>query len=321
MKIMKKIVYLFLIPIISLIFGSLISNVFAQESVGIFISPVRFELTANPGDVIGNKIKVKNPTDSTISLRVTSEDFKAIGEEGHVAIDIQESESDKKVYSLKSWIKIQPNEFILNPGEERIIDFIIEIPENAEPGGKYGSVIPTITGLTGEEFTGATVSSSVAALVLLTISGDVKEDILVDSFVAPNFSEYGPVPFEIRFKNNGTVHVAPRGYITVVDWMGNKVDDVEFSQFNVIPGAVRKINKKLDKKWLLGKYTATLVGSYGTSNTPLIPYVTTFWVFPWKIFLSVFVVLLLFIIFFYITRKRWKMALKILLKGEHRAQN
>jgi len=318
---MKKIACLAFIFTASVLFVLPKSEIFAQEKVGVSISPVRFELTANPGDTLQNKIKIKNPTDNIISIKVITEDFKAVGEEGHVVIDINENEENIKVYSLKSWIRINPTEFILNSKEERIVDFIIEIPKNAEPGGKYGSVIPTISSSVGEEFTGATVSSGVAALVLLTVSGDVKENLIIESFTAPNFLEYGPIPFEIRFRNEGTVHVAPRGYITITDLMGNKVEDIEFSQFNVIPDAIRKIDKQLDKKWLFGKFNAMIVGSYGTSNTPLSPYIITFWVFPWKIALGVSIVFLIFFIYFYKTRKRWTTALKVILKGEKHLEN
>ena len=316
---MKKIFCLILI-LVSGIFFVLPNNfVFAQEAAGISISPVRFELTANPGDVLENKIKVFNPTDSVISLKIISEDFKAVGEEGHVSIDINEREEDEKIYSLKSWITTQPNEFILNPKETKVISFLIEIPKNAEPGGKYGSVIPTITGSVGEEFTGAKVSSSVAALVLLVVSGDIKEKLIIDSFTVPSFQEYGPVPFEMKFKNKGTVHVKPKGYIIVTDWFGKNVVELELPQKNVMPEATRKVEAEWDTKWLFGKYTASIIGVYGTSNENLIPRTITFWVLPWKLMLGILAVLLVIFVILFLSRKRLRMAAKILLKGEHRS--
>lgn len=314
---MKKILGLISILVAVLFFALPNNLVFAQETVGISISPVRFELTANPGDVLENEIKIFNPTNSVVSLKMTSEDFKAVGEEGHVSIDINEKEEDKRVYSLKSWITMKPNEFILNPKETKVVTFLIEVPKNAEPGGKYGSVIPTITGSAEEGFTGATVSSSVAALVLLIVSGDIVENLIIDEFTAPSFQEYGPVPFEIRFENKGSVHVKPKGYIIITDWFGKNVTELEFPQKNVMPEAVRKIDIEWDTKWLFGKYTASVIGIYGTSNENLTSQVITFWIFPWKLILGVLIVLLIIITFFFKTRERWRMAAKILFKGEH----
>ena len=120
------------------------------------------------------------------------------------------------------------------------------------------------------------------------------------------------------FENTGSVHVRPRGLITITNWRDKKVADVEFPQKNVLPGSKRKVETSWDVKWLFGKYTATVVGSYGTSNTPLSPWVVSFWVFPWKIGSVVGGTAFLILLFFFLTRRRWATALGILLKGDKR---
>ena len=283
-------------------------------AAGISISPVTFELTANPGDVLVNKIKIYNSGASTIAVKMEAEDFKAVGEVGEVVVAPEE----EMTYSLKRWVQTDPTEFILGPGEQKFVTFTISVPENAEPGGKYGSVLASTLGVSGPDITGAAIAQKLGALVLLRVSGEVTESLTVKDFTVPDFLEHGPVPFTIRFENQGTVHVRPRGFVTVFDWRGRKVTDIEFPQQNVIPGAVRKIEARWDKKWLFGRYSATLVGSYGAANTPLKPPVVFFWVFPWKVMLGVFLVLLLIGTYFVKTRRRWRMALRILLKGEKR---
>jgi len=284
---------------------------FAQQS-GVTISPLTFELTANPGDTLTNTLKIYNPTDNIISIKMEIEDFRPIGETGQVIVEPEV----EITYSLKRWVKTDPTGFTLEPKEQKFVDFEISVPENAEPGGKYGSVLASTTGVVGKGVTGTAVAQKVGVLLLLTVAGEVKEELAIKEFLAPSFLEYGPVPFTMRFENKGTVHVRPRGFVTITNWWGKKVADVEFSQLNVIPGAVRKIETKWDNKWLFGKYTAMLVGSYGTANLPFNPPILTFWAFPWKIALGIFVVLLLIFAFFYKTRKRWQLALRILLKGE-----
>jgi len=286
--------------------------VFAQTRRGISISPLTFELTANPGDTISNTLKVYNPTDSIIGIKMEVEDFKPVGEAGQVMVTPEE----EITYSLKRWVKTEPTEFTLKPREQKFVDFVINIPENAEPGGKYGSVLASTTGVVGEEITGVAVGQKIGGLLLLTISGEVIEDLVVKEFIAPSFLEYGPVPFTIRFENKGSVHVRPRGFVTITNWWGKKAADVEFPQLNVIPGAVRKVETSWQNKWLFGKYTATLVGSYGTTNLPFNPPVLTFWAFPWKITLGIILVLVLILVFFYKTRKRWQLALRVLFRGE-----
>lgn len=301
-----------LIFIIGIIFGLVLANLVFAQGFGVSISPLTFELTANPSDILENKIKIYNPTDSIVSIRMEVEDFKPVGETGQVIVAPEE----EITYSLKRWVKIEPTEFTLEPREQRFVDFIIEVPENAEPGGKYGSVLASTTGVMGGEITGAAIAQKVGALLLLTVSGEVKEELMTKEFLAPSFLEYGPVPFIIRLENKGTVHVRPRGFVTITNWWGKKVADVEFPQLNVIPGSVRKIETTWQNKWLFGKYTAMLVGSYGTSNLPFNPPVLTFWAFPWKIASGIFLTLILIFAFFYKTRRRWQLALRILIKGE-----
>jgi hypothetical protein len=300
--------------IISVFLGLILADFVFAQPTGVTISPLTFELTANPGDTLTNTLKVYNPTTSIISIRMEAEDIKPIGETGQVIVEPEV----EATYSLKRWIKTEPAEFTLEPGEQKFVNFEISVPENAEPGGKYGSVLASTTGIVGKGVTGTAIAQKVGALLLLTVAGEVKEDLKIVEFTAPPFLETGPVPFTIRFENKGTVHVRPRGFVTITNWWGKKVADVEFSQLNVIPGAIRKIDTSWQNKWLFGKYTAMLVGSYGTANLPFNPPILTFWAFPWKIALGIFVVLLLIFAFFYKTRRRWRLALRVLLKGEPR---
>jgi len=292
--------------------GLILANEVLAQGTGIGITPLTFELTANPGDVLTNKLKVYNPTDTIVAIEMEVEDFRAIGEAGQVIVAPEE----EITYSLKRWVKTEPTEFTLEPGEQKFVDFEISVPENAEPGGKYGSILASTAGIIGGEITGAAIAQKVGALLLLTVAGEVREDLIVREFSAPSFLEYGPVPFSIRFENTGTVHVRPRGFVTIINWWGKKVADVEFPQLNVIPGAIRKIETKWENKWLLGRYTATLIGSYGTTNIPFNPPVLTFWVFPWKVALGIILALAVITFYFYKTRRRWRLALRILIKGE-----
>ena len=292
------------------VFGLFLNNqVNAQSGQGVGISPLTFELTANPGDIIVNELKVYNPNESTIGIKMEIEDFRVTGEEGHVKLEPAETES----YSIATWITTDPETFILGPREQRFVTFTIKIPDNAEPGGHYGSVLAGTTAVVGEEFLGATVAGRVGALVLLSVSGEVRENLIVKEFHDSGYHEYGPVDFTMRFENTGTIHVRPKGYITIVNWLGIKVADIEIPPRNVLPNSIRKIETSWDEKWLWGgKYTATLSGSYGISNIPFSPVVITFWAFPWKAGIGI----LLVIIYFVLSRRRWITAFKILARGE-----
>lgn len=303
---MKKIIFLGLIAG-GITFGSII---FAEEGVSIGISPVSFELTGKAGEVIENYIKVGNySSQEMLGVRMVTEDIAPSDEGGGVVVEPADTES----YSLASWVSFDPVEFTLNPGEEKFVKFTIAIPGNAEPGGHYGSVLAGTKAVAGPGSTGAALVQRVGALVLLTVPGQMREMLLTKNFTAPGYSEYGPINFSIRFENQGSTHVRPTGLITITDFFGRKVIDLQFPQRNILPDSIRQYGATWNKKWLWGgKYTATLSGNYGVSNTPFSPSVITFWVFPWKIG----AVALVWIMFFFLTRKRWAAAFRILVKGD-----
>ncbi len=277
----------------------------------IVISPTTFELTANIGEVVRNKLKIRNAGTEPLAIAMEAADFTTIGEGGEVTIKNAEDES----YSLAKWIIVNPKNFTLAPQEEKIVDFSIVVPLGAEPGGHYATVMAAATGGTTAG-TGLAIAQKTGALVLLSVAGEVKESLFVKEFSSPRFNEYGPVPFKIRFENAGTVHTKPMGFVSITDMFDVKLIDIPFPAHNIFPGKTRLIDDvKWDKKWLFGKYTATLVGNYGISNTPFVA-LTTFWVIPWKI-ISVAVLGLLVILFFLwkIRRRMW-MAVRILIRGQ-----
>jgi hypothetical protein len=302
---MKKGLFLSLLIFISA--GLILPQyIFAQVSIG--ISPVVFELSGNAGELIENQVKVTNPSDNTVGIKMTVEDIAPTGEAGFVTVEPAETET----YSLAGWTRVDPTEFTLAPNEERWVKFTVTIPPNAEPGGHYGSIVAGSNIIAGSEVTGAGIVARVGVLVLLTVPGEMKENLTVSEFKAPVYSEKGPINFEIKFQNIGTVHTKPRGLITITNLLGKKVADISFPERNVLPSAIRKFDATWDKNLLWGiKYTATLSGSYGESNIPFSPQVITFWAFPWKYGLIILGVLILMIL----ARKRLITALRILIKG------
>lgn len=320
----KKIILFFSVFLLSgfFIFSR---NIFAQEQEiedkkAISISPLIFDLQADPGDILKDKLRIYNPGDRKILVEMTAEAFLPIGEEGSVQIVDLEPELEK-IYSLKKWIKIEPDIFEVEPHQEQIINFTIDLPKNAEPGGRYGSLVATVSGegLMIGGTGGSQIMQRVASLILLAVAGETKENLLISEFKGPDFQEFGPVNFVLKLENQGTVHVRPKGFVVITNWQNKKITDLPVPQSAVLPGAKRTINIVWNEKNILGKFTATLVGSYGLANTPITAS-WTFWVWPWKISIVILVILILLLILFIRARKRVGAALRILFKGEKNIQ-
>jgi hypothetical protein len=305
--------FLILLTIIGVVFSA-VSYVKAQNTPesGVTISPLIFELNSNPGDTVTNQLKIYNQTEYMQSVDMLAEEFTPYGEEGQVVLE--ESE-DTSSYGVADWISISPSKFQLEAKKQQIVTFIINIPENAEPGGHYVSIVSSISGGTNQ-ITGSGVATKSGALVLLRVSGNITEEIVIDTFSTKSFSEFGPVDFNVRFENTGNVHLKPAGFISITDTFGKKVATLEIPQNNVIPGAVRQARTVWDQVNLKGRYTATLVANYGSNSKKTIVATTTFTVFPWKEGLIILAIIILVVLIAFRMRKRIGLAFKVLI-GKH----
>lgn len=305
----------FLLYFIFLLIISFVILFFSNQTQAsrIALTPLVFELSAEKGQTIEEYVRVMNPSyEEKITVIMETEEMFPQGEEGRVRLQIPPEE--RIPFSLSSWISFEPQKFTLEPREEKPVKFIIKVPENAEPGGHYAGILARTELVGGPSGVGVGIVQRIASLVLLTVPGQMKEEISVAGFeTSKSYYEKGPINFSIRFENKGTVHLKPESTITITNFLGQEVAKIAVDPKNVLPGAIRRFDVEWPVKWLwLGKYKATLTGSYGTNKLAFDPKTITFWAFPWKVGILFFLV----IIFFVITRKRWLKAIKILIKGE-----
>jgi len=237
---------------------------------------------------------------------VQKRNFTALGEEG--AVDLTEDETS---FSLASWITVSPSETEISGKGTAIFAFSTAVPLNAEPGGHFGSIIFRLKSQ-GPEQSGALVAQELGALILLRVAGKAKEGASLASFRSTKkIWEKGPVEFEIRVENEGNVHLKPTGVITITNLFGRKVASFPVDPRNVLPGAIRKSSATWDKKFLFGRYTASLALNYGSQGRVLTG-ATAFIGFPYRWGGLVLLGLLILAFFLYRARKRIKLALKVL---------
>lgn len=281
----------------------------ADPSQGLTVTPPTFELSANPGDTLKNSIRVDNLTTTPLNITTGLKNFTALGEEGQVGLTEEESG-----FSLISWIKMDPQAAEIPAKGSRIFSFTIQVPTNAEPGGRFGAIIfkTDVKPVAGSSLA---IGQEVGALVMLRLAGEVNEQAHIETFKSlRSFQEYGPVKFETRIKNDGNVHLKPTGTITVTNFFGRKVATIPVDAKNVLPAALRKFHSNWDKTSLFGKYTATLSLQYG--NQQILTSSTTFTVIPYRMVLLALVVALTIGAVLYLGRQRISKALRILLGKE-----
>jgi len=317
MKFKKIKVVLFLIFSLSF-FAFIPAKTTKAQAIGIKISPTKTEEMVNPGDVLNEKIKVTNESNSAKTFFVYLRDFKAAGETGIANLIAPGSEPGPY---LSSWINITDQGLELAPSEEKTIDFTINVPKNAGPGGYYGAVVfgtePPKINVTGEERGAAmSIAQQAASLILLRVSGDIIEVADIREFTTDK--RIYSLPFEIKFltriENTGNVHVKPRGEIFIKNMLGQEVTKIYFNDVgaNVLPGTIRRFEDSWPGTRGLGKYQAALILSFGTSaeqggqGKQTLYLENTFWILPWKIIIPTVLALTLLIILISLLLKFYK---------------
>lgn len=261
------------------------------------VSPVRTDITVEPGSSKTIETILTNLTDEEIVVDTLENDFVAADERGTPSLVLNEGEYAPS-HSLKRYI--EPIGQVTVPAKESVpVEVKITVPADADAGGYFGAVrfAPAQTGSGGQ----VNLSASVASIILLTVPGDLVEKAsLTDFEVRQNgtssayFGSGENLQLYTRFTNSGNVQVGPFGKISVL-----KGDEVVYeADFNdadprevILPDSARRWETPLKDIDGFGKYTVKATFTYGSSNQT-IEATKDFWVIPVTFIIAVVAVIL-----------------------------
>ena len=289
------------------------SNGSASDN-GLKVSPVRSDITINAGKTQALQVTVTNVTSSVSSYDIVVNDFTAGSDESGQPQILLDATKYAPSHSLKRLVG-NLGSVTLQPGESKNINVPIAIPANYAAGGYYGAIRFTPHTDKNAANKNVTLSASVGSLVLVTVPGDIHEQVTVASMDAREAVEANQVDtprvvfFDgkdingvVRFQNSGDVQEQPFGKITLKNWRGKVIGTYEINNTtprgNVLPDSIRKFSVPMKDIGGLGKYT--MVGNFGYGNKgQLITASTTFYVIPVMslVLVAVVIALILFLIF------------------------
>src|SRR5258708_12426033 len=280
------------------------------QAKALTVSPVKVELSGDPGKSVKGELQLINEQNATITFYTTFADFAAQGENGGANFVYSAGELD-------DWISM-PNQVSLDAGQHKKMPFTISIPADADPGGHFAAIFFGTAPPETHGNTQVSVGAKIGVLVLLKVSGTVKQGADIVEFSSINhqkiFSTF-PVTFAYRFQNSGGDRVMPTGEIKIKNIFGSTVDVLPANPIkgNVLPMSIRKFtvlcsqqNSPLDQaandskgffpavksQWhnfAFGIYTANLNLNYNNSSVT-----STFsvFIFPWQLLLFIIILLL-----------------------------
>jgi hypothetical protein len=266
--------------------------VHAQEAIAVTVSPPLIQLTIGPGETWSSALKVTNTNKHDVTYYATVLDFEATGEEG-VGTFIPRVQLGAPTgptgYSLASWIEMASTSVTIPAGESGDVPFTVRVPENAEPGGHYATIlVGTQTG-TGE-ITGPTmqISSYVSSLIFVRLRGEAIESGRIREFrTEQSVYDTADANFLLRFENTGNTHLKPQGDIVIYNMWGKKRGELAVNQErhfgNVLPQSTRRFSFAWTGEGSvadIGRYSAVVTLAFGDGDKRNISATTYFWVVP-----------------------------------------
>jgi hypothetical protein len=218
--------------IIAYIFGLILltsNSAFAADA-----APLYVEYTAQPGEVVHGQISLYNNSEAPQELVVSKNDME-------------------NLQSLQDWLTISNESILLEPKENSVIPYEINVPEDAAPQGYYCSL---------------SVDNEISHVVLLEVEGSQNKKVVLEDFnVKKSTDEI--MKIEVTVSNKGNVHSSPKGTIEIIDNEGSVISSFEINKENhsVFPES-KNIYTTEHKQERLGKYYLVLKGETGV-GTPL----------------------------------------------------
>lgn len=323
---------LFLPLILLCLFFILKPSSFAQtpQNYDVTVSPVFFDLSANPGQTITEKIRIRNNTTAPLPLKVS---IKRLAGDEVGDLTLNEENDDQSL----NWVKFTNKTFVAPALEWSDIPFTIQVPNTAAYG--YYFAVTFEQDKESSVAQGASLTGASAVPILLNVrkDGARTQAKIVDFKTGSFISEYLPIDFSVQVENIGNVHIRPHGNIFITDDSGKDIAilDVNQTLANIIPDTKRRFESswtdgflvkenviedgeiKLDKNgnpvkklainwnkltsFRVGRYTANLLLVFDNGERDVtLDSTISFWVIPYK---AIAVILIGVVVLFFVVKR------------------
>lgn len=293
---------------VSVFFYILISTANAQQSVapGFSVFPAKFELEVKRDQHLEDRIMVRNRSDVAMPIEAkvlsfTAQDYTGVIQFYGEAIPEALEEIDDISFNPRKWIKIENPNFILDSGEVKEVKFLVDVPEDAEPGGHYAVILfepklPSFYFKEGQpraipiigvlflfsvEVEGLVRTSEPLTIVEFAIPKETRlrklENLMasaVSLFSKVDEEESLPIVEISHFslspliKNNDIYHIKPSGKLEILTIRGKKVGETEIKKTTILPGKTRyfPIEFKPDLPEVFKKYFPASISNFVSQN-------------------------------------------------------
>lgn len=206
------------------------------------VSPVRTELNITPSTAHSGIVKFKNTGTEKLSVQLSAEAFSVNNETYDYTF---EPSSD-----ISNWVHFSSDLIDIEPGQIRPVQYAINVPIDAEPGGAYISLFGASLPSSDEGSIQST--ERVGSLLYITVTGDVTKTGSLLGFSSP-FAGFGETPWSARIHNTGSAHFIGDYTVSTKTLWGTTISEQSDAPL-VMPNTIRLIQGALEPPQWLGVY-------------------------------------------------------------------
>ena len=259
-----------------------------QDFDDFVVGPGKFDLVIAPGESAQAPITITNRSGERKVFTITTEDMAGSNDPLEASVLLGD---DRGPYTLRDFLQVTAAEFYLEPGQRATVPVTVSLPFDAEPGGRYGSLLvqTASTGDTTENVPSTAIVSRIAILYFVTTPGELERSgELINFNTLPDQSYFskGPISFGLLYENTGTVHTNPSGFVRIYNLFGTEVGTVPVQAWFALPESTRLREVTWERELLFGRYTAVAEISRGYGSI-IDTRTTNFWVVDWMILVAV----------------------------------
>lgn len=215
---MKKVLLFSLLIVIYFSF-----YLWVNAKINFTVSPIKYEIEALTWTTITKTATLYNNSEGTYTIITWKSDFTT-NWINWVPKIIRKSELVYPDQQLSNWINIETESFIIWPWEEKTINFNIDIPDDATPGGHYWAIFFKKQNSNEEFTTEVWINLDYWVLILVNVDWEV-----ITSWE----------PEEITIINNSwwpslTVDNCPYWDLSISNFDGKCIDDIFSSEKEIV---------------------------------------------------------------------------------------
>lgn len=235
------------------LFGAMTTG--AQSiSLGLTVTPGKFEATMPIGSSYNLPITVNNSAASAVHVLTSLTDF-AVSDNG----DYQFEKVGTRPYSLLKWAAIKPREFDIAPGTTQQVQLTLSVPSDDKLSGEYAGIVFFQT-RPERHGGGVAFSARVAAKIYVTIPGTQKIEGAITKMTSVKAP--GGQVYRVIFRNTGNAHVYCRGQL-IVQKGGTVVYQVPLADNVLVERGGERTIQVQGKSLEPGSYQAIATLDYG----------------------------------------------------------